>query len=389
MLTVTELVHVDADLVHRLVAAFARTAAERDRQGDTPKVERDLLRASGLLALSIPREHGGKGAPWPEILWVVREIARVDSSLAHVFGYHFLQLATPHFYGTVTQRTRYYKETAARQLFWGNAMNPRDRRLQVHRDGEGYVLNGTKYFCSGAKDADVLVVSAFFEGEAKPHVFVIPTRRPGIVFDDDWNGMGQRQTDSGSVHFHQVRVWPWEHLDEPGPNGTPFSTLRPVLTQLILTHVLVGIAQGALAEAKSDAARRLTQNAADHGFVSDTLRHGGEMWAQCQAAERLAVHAAEVSQQAWEQQFDLTAEERGEAAVAVFAAKVLAVRTALDVTSRVFDVMGARSVLETYRNDRFWRNARTLTLHDPVDAKLRELGAYALHGVYPVAGFYS
>ncbi|MFO7264548.1 MAG: acyl-CoA dehydrogenase family protein [Bacillota bacterium] len=389
MLTIKESTSVDADTVQQLVAALARTAAERDRRGDTPKAERDMVRDSGLLRLSIPKEFGGRGAPWPEILWVVREIAKVDSSLAHVFGYHFLQLSTPHFYGTSAQRTHYYKETAAKNWFWGNAINSKDRRVKVTRDGEGYVLNGTKYFCSGAKDADMLVVSAYFEGEEKPNIFVIPAHRPGIVFDDDWNGLGQRQTDSGSVHFQQVRVWSWEHLNDPGPNGTPFSTLRSVLTQLILSHVLVGIAKGALETAKTGAVQRLMHLADDAGVVADVLRLGGEMWVQCQAAEQLAVHAAEVFQQAWERQFDLTHGERGKAAVAVFTAKVAAVRAALDVTSRIFDVMGARSAVETHRNDRFWRNARTLSLHDPVDTKLRELGTYALHGVCPVPGFYS
>lgn len=389
MNTISEPTDVYVDTVKQLVAAFSHSAAERDRRGDTPKAERDMLRASGLLALSIPRQYGGMGAKWPEVLWAVREIAKVDSSLAHVFGYHHLQLSTPHFYGTPAQRTHYYKETAAKHLFWGNAVNPKDRRLMVARDANGYVLNGTKYFCSGAKDSDFLVVSAVFEGEEQLHVFVLPSNRPGIVYHDDWNGMGQRQTDSGSVSFQKVRVWPWEHLNEPGPNGSPFSTLRTVLTQLILSHVLVGIAQGALAEAKTYIHQRLPFLANGNGENPDVLRHCGELWVQCDAAEQLAAHAAEVFQQAWEQQFDLTDEERGEAAVAVFAAKVFAVRAALDVTSRIFDVMGARSAAETYRYDRFWRNARTLSLHDPLDVKLRELGGYALHGAYPVGGFYS
>jgi len=388
MFATRETAYVDIDQMRRLVDGLARTAAERDRRGDTPKKERDLLRASGLLHLSIPRQFGGLEAPWPEILWTVREIAKVDSSLAHVYGYHFLQLSTPHFYGTVNQRTHYYKETMAKNLFWGNAINTRDLRLKVSRDGEGYVLNGSKYFCSGAKDADMLVVSAFFDDDATPNIFVVPTHRPGIVFADDWNGMGQRQTDSGSVHFHQVRVWPWEHLNDPGPNRLPFSTLRPVLTQLILSHVLVGLAQGALAEAKTFAMKRLP-NLTEQDVVQDVLRHAGEMWALSLAAEQLAVRAAEVFQEAWERQYELTAEERGKVAVAVYAAKATAVRTALDVTSRIFDVMGARSAVETYRNDRFWRNARTLSLHDPVDVKLRELGSYALRGQYPVPGFYS
>ena len=70
-----------------LLDRFAATAAERDRQGGTPKIERDALRQSGLLALSIPKELGGLGAQWDQTLEAVRRLARVDSSLAHVFGF--------------------------------------------------------------------------------------------------------------------------------------------------------------------------------------------------------------------------------------------------------------------------------------------------------------
>jgi alkylation response protein AidB-like acyl-CoA dehydrogenase len=375
--------------VKQLASAFARTAAERDRLGDTPKAERDQLRASGLLKLIIPSQYGGMGAKWPEALWAVREIAKADSSLAHVFGYHHLQLATPHFYGTPAQRAHYYRETAAKNWFWGNAINPKDTRLIVSRDGDGYVLNGTKYFCSGAKDSDVLVVSAVSDGGRRPHLFVLPSNRTGIIFHDDWNGMGQRQTDSGSVSFHSVRVQPDEHLCQLGTNVSPFATLRTVLTQLIMTHIFVGIAEGALEEAKKYTHQTAHVRKGDVLEDPYILRHYGELWSRCHAAGQITNHAAEVFQWAWEQQFDLTDEQRGKAAVTVYAAKVTAIEVALHVTNRMFDVMGARAADEKYRFDRYWRNIRTFSLHDSIDVKLRELGAYFLNDTYPVSGFYS
>ncbi|RYF53782.1 MAG: monooxygenase, partial [Comamonadaceae bacterium] len=77
-----------------LADLFATTAAERDARGGTPKAERDALRASGLLSLSIPTVHGGQGADWATTLQTVRTIAQADSSLAHVYGFHHLLLAT-------------------------------------------------------------------------------------------------------------------------------------------------------------------------------------------------------------------------------------------------------------------------------------------------------
>src|SRR5258708_4933609 len=68
-------------IAQRLATTFALTAAERDARGGTPKAERDALRASGLLAMSIPEAHGGLGANWRQTLDVVRTVGRADSSL--------------------------------------------------------------------------------------------------------------------------------------------------------------------------------------------------------------------------------------------------------------------------------------------------------------------
>ena len=68
-----------------LAERFAHTAAARDLAGGTPKVERDLLRASGLLRLSIPKEYGGLGASWAETFAIVRQLTRAwkDSRAVH------------------------------------------------------------------------------------------------------------------------------------------------------------------------------------------------------------------------------------------------------------------------------------------------------------------
>src|SRR5690242_19124369 len=81
-------------IARTLAAEFSRTAAERDHLGGTPKAERDELRRSGLLAMKIDQQYGGLGASWSDTLEVVREFARIDSSIAHVFGFQHLMLAT-------------------------------------------------------------------------------------------------------------------------------------------------------------------------------------------------------------------------------------------------------------------------------------------------------
>lgn len=68
---------------------------------------------------------------------------------------------------------------------------------------------------------------------------------------------------------------------------------------------------------------------------------------------------------------------------------MITTQSGLDVVNRIFEVMGASATRSSLRTDRFWRNLRTYTLHDPVDYKLRELGEWALADIPPRPTFYS
>src|SRR4051812_2429924 len=119
------------EVAEQLAGELAATAIARDRAGGTAKVERDRLRASGLLALSIPSQFGGLGATWADTLRIVRRLARVDGSLAHLFGFHHLLVATVRLFGDELQWAHAYSQTARHAWFWGNALNPLDQRTSI------------------------------------------------------------------------------------------------------------------------------------------------------------------------------------------------------------------------------------------------------------------
>lgn len=379
-------------LARELAAEFAQTAAVRDQQGGTPKAERDRIRESGLLQLMIPAMYGGMGQTWTTMAEVVREIAKADSSLAHVFSYHHVGVIIPHLYGTEAQKRFYYSETAHQNKFWCNALNPRDHRLVLTQDSNGFRLNGTKSFCSGAKDSDYLPTTAVTADKEGFTVVVVPTNRLGLTFHDDWDNIGQRQTDSGSVTFSDVTVYPEEILTPDQPKH-PFNTFRACLTQFNLANIYVGIAQGALAAAR-DYTQTQTRPWLTAGVESATedpylLHRYGELWVALSGAEALVDRAAIQVQASWEQEWTLSEQQRGECAVAVATAKVAATQASLAVVNQIFDLTGARATSRKYGFDRYWRNLRTFTLHDPVDYKLREVGNWALNQHYPEPGFYS
>lgn len=378
----------------QLAAAFAETAVERDLRGGTPKAQRDALRRSGLLALSIPQQYGGQGASWSEAFEVVREFARVDSSIAHVYGFQHLMLATVRLFARPDQWQPWFEQTARKNWFWGNALNPLDTRT-VSKKLDGWrEFSGRKSFCSGSADSEMLIASALDESSSgKLLIAAIPSGRSGITLHGDWDNMGQRQTDSGSVTFERVRVEENELLLEPGPLSTPFACLRPLIAQLTFANLFLGIAEGAFAEARHYTLKEsrpwFKSGVAHAGEDPYVLRHYGEFWVGLESVRLLVERANGLLDEAWSKEHHLSAEERGRLAVAVASAKVAATRSGLDLTSRLFEVTGARATHAALRLDRYWRNLRTQTLHDPVDYKLHELGDWALNEALPTPTFYS
>jgi alkylation response protein AidB-like acyl-CoA dehydrogenase len=368
-----------------LLEALRATAAERDRDGGHAAQEKQWIADAGLLTLAVPREFGGAGAPWPAIYETIRAIARVDSALAHLLGFQCLQVVSVDVWGNHAQRARYLRGTVEARWWWGNAVNPLDTRLvaTATTDG-GFRLNGQKGFCSGTRGSQMMTVSAHDPQTGKPIFAVVPTTRDGITVHEDWNPIGQRQTDSGSVSFAQVKIEAEEVLHRSEIPPTPHATLRTLVSQLVLTNLL-------------PARRYVTQNgrpwissgvekATDDPYL---ISRFGEMRLQTISAEALTERAAQALENAWQKGEALTAEERAHVALATSEAKILAHRAALEVSQNLFDACGARATHAPLALDRFWRNARVHTLHDPLDYRVRDVGRYALSGTLPDVSLYT
>jgi alkylation response protein AidB-like acyl-CoA dehydrogenase len=371
-----------------LAKAFAATAAARDIAGTSPVAERELIRQSDLLRLMVPQRFGGLGGDWVTCNRIVRIISAADSSLGHIFAWHHLEVVTPELIGTPSQAEQIYRNTAGQGWFWGSALNPQDTRVVATRTATGLSISGTKSFCTGAKGSDRLLVGAVEPGTSGLLAIILPTTRQGITVNDDWDNMGQRSSDSGSVTFDDVDVDDGEVLARLGAPPTYRTALRTCMSQLMLTNMLLGIADGALNDA-----RRYTKEvtrpwpgsgvarAAEDAMV---IHHYGELWIHLQAAIGLAERAAEELQECWQGLESLTREQVAHNTLTVSAAKVLATQVGLDVTSRTFEVMGARATSRKVDFDRYWRNLRTLTLHDPMEVRLRAVGNWYLNDQLPV-----
>ncbi|HEX6360397.1 acyl-CoA dehydrogenase family protein [Actinophytocola sp.] len=371
----------------KLVDALRSDAAARDLAGAEPEHEVGLLKESGLLTLLIPAEHGGAGESWLTANAVTRIVSAADANVGHLLGYHYLQLWRGELFDRPDLVTRLWQETVAGNHFWAGVSNPLDAALELTPVDGGFHLNGRKTFATGTAVADRLVVSATRTDNAEKLTFVLDARAPGITYLRDWDNIGQRLTSSGGVEFADAFL-PADDVLGPQPEQqSPRLSLAPIAFQLFLTQIYVGIAEGALIEA-ADYTRHRTRpwflsgvdNAVDDPHV---LAGYGELVAQVRAAGALTDDAARALGEAFDRGDDLTEADRAEAAVTISAAKVVATRAVNETTSKVFEFVGARGTANKYALDRFWRNARTLTLHDPVVYKAREVGAHFLTGERP------
>ncbi|MDO9353060.1 MAG: acyl-CoA dehydrogenase family protein [Solirubrobacteraceae bacterium] len=382
------------DAADRVAAELRGTAAERDRANETPRAEVELLRSADLLQVQEPLEYGGSGLSYGQASIITRRIARGDTSIAHLLGYHYAQTRVAQLFGTPEQADALSRKNAEQKLFWGGIQNPRGGSdLVLTRDGDGFRLNGSRTFASGATLADHLSVTATLDGEL---VFIsLPAGKDGFNPLDDWDNIGQRLTDSGGIELNDVRIEASEVLGtEPFVGGVPsaYQTLVTPHWQLAFVNFYIGTAEGAIDEAlewvKANARAWESSGvdrASDDPYILETV---GEIVAEVRAAALLADRAGEALDRALAVGPELTDEQRAEAAIAIYEAKYLTTKVALDATSRLFEIQGARATTAAYGFDRHWRNVRTHTVHDPVAYKAREVGDWELNRRAPEFSLY-
>lgn len=373
-------------IAETIAARLRTTAVERERAGAPPRLEITSLRDADLLTLLNPAHIGGGGATFKDAFRVVRTLARADTSIAQVLSYHYLLSYSAFWRAGEEQRSKLIQQSVDEKWFWGGASNPRDTLTVLSADGDGFRLNGRKTFASNASLADRITLRAAF-GEAVV-LIALPGKSDGIVHGNDWDAFGQRLTESGSIEFHNVRV-EREHVLGPFPPqlDAPLPALTALVVpihQLLFVNFYLGTAEGALLEAKeyirAQAKPWQTSGVTKASEDPYILELFGSLHSEVQASIALAEVAATEIEGAIERGVALDPERRTAAAAVVYAAKVNSTKVSLEVASRIFDLMGARSTSARYGFDRFWRNIRTHTLHDPVAYKAREVGNFAING---------
>jgi len=356
--------------------SIADGAIERDRAGKVPYQELAALDASGLLGITVPAAFGGPNLPPTVLAEVIRTIAAVDPAIAQIPQAHFL-------FAEVLAGARLGNGMAER-----GGKHAQDLKTRLHSDPDGTTLrlDGRKYYCTGAISARWIGVTALDPADRLVLAFV-DRHAPGVTIDEDWDVMGQRATVSGTATFEHVPVEPGLVIPYAGAFEVPQQL--GARTQLVHTAIQVGIAAGALRDARAfvrDKARpffEATRSGWADTAATDphTIRRFGRLATQVAAAEALlAAAAAELAEVT---RFPVDPQEAARGSIAVAEAKAFASDTAVEVASDLFALAGASAADERHDLSRHWRNARTHASHDPVDWKYHHVGNYLLNDAIP------
>jgi SfnB family sulfur acquisition oxidoreductase len=378
-----------------LAADFAVGAADRDRHRKLPFHEMDRLSASGLLAITVPAEHGGADLPPSTVADVIRILATGDPNIAQIPHSHFVYVNLLRLAGSTEQKS-HYSQKLLRGARIANAQAERNGPTAADiattltpADGH-FRVDGTKYYCTGSAFADILTVltrlndpdgvSGLADGQ---YVAFLPADTPGVRIVDDWDALGQRTTASGTVVFDGVTVKGNQLIARASAVNAP--TGYGAFAQLMHAAIDLGIARGAL-QAAAAFARDRTRPWFEAGVtraIDDPLliQRFGELAVTVSAAEASFAVAGEALDAVLGAEPD--AERAAGASLAVATAKILADDAGNDVASALFEVCGTRSTATELNLGHFWRNARTHTVHDPIRWKYQHIGRALLHGTPP------
>ncbi len=373
---------------HEAAAAIATISADPASNAQLPHRQAAILSQSGITAITVPREFGGIGASVKTVVETVRIISTADGGVGQLLQIHNVMVRGLYTGFAPEIRDRLVRDVLAGKRF-GNALaevggkNKFDHKTFAERRADGkLILNGSKFYATGSYLAEWISLSA---GSADGGINILLNRHtPGLDLVDDWRAFGQQNSVSGTVRFKDIEVDERFVPKRPvGPGGMPRTGLT--WPQILHAAIDTGIARGAL-EAATAHLRNNTRpwvdaavdRAADEPHIIKTV---GEYAVAVRSAEALLAYAAD--------QFDQHKVDpdnkalQDELILAVATARAASDHASLHVSSDMFALLGANASLNQWNLDRFWRNARVHTTHDPIRWRLHHVGNYYLNGVDP------
>ena len=341
--------------------AILPTAAERDKTKEFPADIIKQMGELGLMGMSVPPEYNGAGVDTISYSLALQEIGYACASTAIIMSVHNSVSCGPIYrFGSDFLKENYLKPLAAGTKLGcfavtepGAGSDPAGAKSTAKKDGNSYILNGTKAWITSGKNADVVVATAYTD-KAKKHrgisTFVLEKGMPGFIIGPEEDKMGQRASDCTSLIFEDCRV-PAENL--LGEEGQGFIIAMTALDEgrIGVASLSVGLSQACLDAAVTYAQERVQ-------FGSPLSKFQGLRWmiadmaVQIEASRLLTFNAASMK-------------DRGEKFTREASmAKLFASETANRSAYQAIQIHGGYGYSKEYPVERYYRDARVLTIYE-------------------------
>jgi alkylation response protein AidB-like acyl-CoA dehydrogenase len=341
-------------------AKIAPIAHEIDKHATFPAATVREMGELGFLGLTVPEAYGGVGADITSYALVVEEISRACGSHGLTVAAHCSLGCWPlAHYGTEEQKQKYLPAAAAGRTLLsfglteaGAGSDSGGTRTTAVRDGDHWVLNGSKMWITNAHHAEALIITA----RTDPHAtgsrgitaFIVETDTPGFTIERKENKLGMRASDTAPLTMVEVRV---PHANLLGTEGEGFKHFMKTLDggRISIAAVALGLAEGAFATARGYAKQReqFGKPIARFQAVQFML---ADMALQIQASRLLTYEACRLK--------DAGLEFGHMSAMA----KLHASETAMFVTDRAIQILGGYGYTTEYPVERMYRDAKLCTI---------------------------
>ncbi len=353
-------------MVQSMVREFARkvlapTAAERDRTKEFPAENLKKMGELGFLGMMIPFQYDGSEADTVSYVLALSEVAYSCASTAVVMSVqNSIVCESIYRFGTEDQKEKFLKPLAGGRIIGAFALtepeagsDPVRQATTAVRDGDSYILNGTKRFITSGENSKVVVVTAKTD-EAKRHkgisAFLVEKDTPGFIVGNTESKMGLCASDTTDLIFEDCRV---PEANRLGAEGEGFMIAMAGLDggRIGIAAQSVGVAQAALDAAVQYAKKRLQFGQAISKFQG--LRWIiADMATEIEAARQLMLSAASMK-------------DRGEQYTAQASmAKLFASEMVNRVTAKALQIHGGYGFTKDYAVERFYRDARVFTIYE-------------------------
>lgn len=341
---------------------IAPRAAEIDAKSEFPWDLKELLAKQDLLGIGFPERFGGTGLDNISQVIVIEEIARADATTSLIPIIQKLGAQPIMIAGSDEQQARYFPRLASGEWLAAFALTEAAAgsdvaaiRLRARRDGDDYLLSGSKRFITHGSIANLVTVIVLTDPEAGGHkglsAFIVETDSPGFSAPRLEHKMGIRGSPTAELHFDDVRV---PSANRIGAEGEGFAIALATLerSRLSIAAQAVGIAQGATDFAVGYAAQReqFGEPIAELEGVQFML---ADMASSTEAARQLTYAAAAA----------LDA-EAPDLAYWTSSAKLIAGDTAMRVTTDAVQVLGGYGYVSEYPVERMMRDAKITQLYE-------------------------